>query len=317
MLSSLIHTSKILLILLLISSSLGAQSIEEEFTLKTDKGELVGTLLSPSADKIPLAIIIAGSGPTDRNGNNSMMTNNSLKMLAEGLLSQDIATLRFDKRGIGASKEAGIDESELRFDQMVEDVAAWIDTLSKDSRFSNITVIGHSEGSTIGMIASQSKQVSKYISIAGPGERASDKITEQLVIQAPAIVEMTNPILEKLNNGETVDSIPPMLYSLFRPSVQPYLISWFRYDPKKEIAKLDKPILIIQGTTDIQVSLSDADQLSKSNRRSEKFIIEGMNHVLKDADKDRIKNTTTYNNPNLPLSEGLIDVIVDFIKKEQ
>lgn len=316
MLSSLIHTSKILLILLLISSSLGAQSIEE-FTLKTDKGELVGTLLSPSADKIPLAIIIAGSGPTDRNGNNSMMTNNSLKMLAEGLLSQDIATLRFDKRGIGASKEAGIDESELRFDQMVEDVAAWIDTLSKDSRFSNITVIGHSEGSTIGMIASQSKQVSKYISIAGPGERASDKIKEQLVIQAPAIVEMTNPILEKLNNGETVDSIPPMLYSLFRPSVQPYLISWFRYDPKKEIAKLDKPILIIQGTTDIQVSLSDADQLSKSNRRSEKFIIEGMNHVLKDADKDRIKNTTTYNNPNLPLSEGLIDVIVNFIKKEQ
>lgn len=316
MLSSLIHTSKTLLILLLISSSLGAQSIEE-FTLKTDKGELVGTLLSPSADKIPLAIIIAGSGPTDRNGNNSMMTNNSLKMLAEGLLSQDIATLRFDKRGIGASKEAGIDESELRFDQMVEDVAAWIDTLSKDSRFSNITVIGHSEGSTIGMIASQSKQVSKYISIAGPGERASDKIKEQLVIQAPAIVEMTNPILEKLNNGETVDSIPPMLYSLFRPSVQPYLISWFRYDPKKEIAKLDKPILIIQGTTDIQVSLSDADQLSKSNRRSEKFIIEGMNHVLKDADKDRIKNTTTYNNPNLPLSEGLIDVIVNFIKKEQ
>ena len=107
-----------------------------------------------------------------------------------------------------------------------------------------------------------------------------------------------------------------MLYSLFRPSVQPYMISWFKYDPQKEIAKLDIPILIIQGTTDIQVSISDADKLALGNKKSQKIIIEGMNHILKDADANRQKNIETYSIPDLPLNKELIRIIVNFIEKK-
>ena len=104
-----------------------------------------------------------------------------------------------------------------------------------------------------------------------------------------------------------------MLSSLFRPSIQPYLISWFKYDPQKEIKKLEKPVLIIQGTTDIQVSIEDAKKLSNANQKAKLIIIEGMNHIFKEAVLDRQKNVLTYSQPKLPIKKELVKVIVDFI----
>jgi len=193
--------------------------------------------MSQSDEKQPLVLIIAGSGPTDRNGNNPMMANNSLKMLADELAKNSIASLRYDKRGIGASAASGIEESELRFDHMIDDTKAWVDTLSKDNRFSSLIILGHSEGSTIGMIVSQSKLVSKYISLAGPGVKAKDKKMEQLKVQAPYWAEQAEPIFDKIEMGEFVEEVPPLLFSILRPSVQPYMHSWFQYDPQIEVAR--------------------------------------------------------------------------------
>ncbi|WP_462319049.1 alpha/beta hydrolase [Marinilabilia sp.] len=289
---------------------------EEAITLDTKTGSIEGTLSHPSSEgKIHVALIIAGSGPTDRNGNNPMMTNNSLKMLAEGLAENNIASVRYDKRGIARSMSAGLNESDLRFDNYVDDAKAWIDMLAEDSRFSEIVVIGHSEGSLIGMIASQKDEVAKFISLEGSGLPAGDLLREQLKNQSPMVLDPSLPIIEKLEKGETVDSVPKMLYSLFRPSVQPYMISWFKYDPQDEIAKLDKPILIVQGTTDIQTSISDAEKLAQANPKAEKLIIEEMNHILKEAEADRQKNIQTYNDPDLPLKDGLIKSLVEFIEE--
>ena len=192
----------VILFFLFISTSLAAQSLEEDLTLTTDTGNIEGSLLCPKAKKqVPLVLIIAGSGPTDRNGNNALMENNSLKMLAEGLAENEIASLRFDKRGIAKSASSGIEEIDLRFETMIYDVEAWIDMLSKDKRFSEIVVLGHSEGSTIGMIASQKKEVGKYISLAGPGVKASEKIKEQLSGQAPFLMDQAVPILDSLEWG--------------------------------------------------------------------------------------------------------------------
>lgn len=303
------------LILLAITFNLLAQS-EETVTLVTKTGEIKGSiLLPPLAKKQPLVLIISGSGPTDRNGNNPVMTNNSLKMLAGELQKQGIASLRFDKRGIGESKNAGLKESDLRFEHYVEDVKAWIELIKVDKRFSEIIILGHSEGSLIGMIAAQKSAVKKFISVAGPGIPAGDIIREQLKAQPPFVLSQSLPIIAKLENGETVDEVPQMLNSLFRPSVQPYMVSWFKYNPQIEIAKLDKPILVIQGTTDIQVSVSDADKLNEANSKSQKFIIEGMNHVLKEAEANRQKNIQTYSMPNLPLKTELAEAVVKFIKE--
>jgi pimeloyl-ACP methyl ester carboxylesterase len=292
------------------------KAVEETVMLHTETGDLEGTLLLPDGgEKRPVALIIAGSGPTDRDGNNPMMSNNSLKMLATALAEDGIASLRYDKRGIGRSAAAGLDESELRFEHYVEDAKGWIDLLSADKRFSGVVVIGHSEGSLIGMIASQKTTVAKYVSLAGVGQSADKTLQQQLAQQPPVVLDQSLPIIDKLVAGETVDNVPPMLNSLFRPSVQPYLISWFKYDPAKEIAKLKIPVLIIQGTTDIQVTIEDADKLAAAYPKAQKEIIEGMNHILKEATHDRTQNIQTYSQPELPLKTELAPIINEFINR--
>lgn len=306
----------VVLCLLLLAGNMVAQNMGEPITLETKTGEIKGTLLCPPAvKKMPVVLMIAGSGPTDRNGNNPMMTNNSLKMLAEGLFDKGIATVRFDKRGIADSKNAGLKEIDLRFENYVEDVEEWVELLKKDSRFSDIHLLGHSEGSLIGMIAAQKGNVTKFISIAGVGSPAGEILREQLKAQPPMVLQMASPFIEKMERGETVDDVPQMLQSLFRPIVQPYMISWLKYDPQKEIAKLNMPVLIVQGTTDIQVTVSEADKLANANKKATKQIIEGMNHILKAADIDRQKNLQTYSMPDLPLKEGLVDIIAAFIRQ--
>lgn len=298
------------------TANLWAQPSGETMTLKTETGELAGTLLYPEANnKVPVVLIIAGSGPTDRNGNNPMMTNNSLKMLAEGLFENKIASLRFDKRGIGKSAGAMGKEIDLRFETYIEDAKAWADFLIKDTRFKEIVIVGHSEGSLIGMIAAKEIGAAKFISIAGPGVPAGEIIREQLKAQPPFVTDLAYPILDKMERGETQDSIPPMLNALFRPSVQPYIISWFKYDPQQEIVKLNCPVLILQGSTDIQVGVGDAEKLATANPKARKVILEGMNHILKDAEADRMKNIATYADPKLPLKKGLIELIVTFMNE--
>lgn len=287
---------------------------ELPLTLKTKTGNIEGTLMFPAAKlPVPVALIIAGSGPTDRDGNNPSMTNNSLKMLAAELAKKGIASLRYDKRGIGLSKSAGGSEKDLRFENFIEDALDWCKLLKKDISFNQVVVIGHSEGSLIGMVVSQNPEVNKFVSLAGAGFPADQIVREQLKSQPPAIIAQSSPILDELVKGNTVENVPVLLNSLFRTSVQPYMISWFKYDPQKEIAKLNKPVLIVQGTTDIQVSLDNANKLNAANPNSKLVVIEGMNHILKKADADPIKNTLTYRQPDLPIVGQLIDSIADFI----
>lgn len=288
---------------------------ETNVTLKINIDQLYGTLTVPDdVKKCPVALIIAGSGPTDRNGNNPMMKNNSLKMLAEALAKNGIASLRFDKRGIGESKASAVTESSLVFENYTEDAKSWINFLKQDKRFTQLTVIGHSEGSLIGMIAGA--KANKFISIAGAGESADKLLKSQISSKSNKQVEdMTFPIIDSLKAGNKVNKVDPLLNSLFRASIQPYLISWFKYDPQIEIKKLTVPVLIIQGNNDLQVSVKDAENLSQANKNAELVIIDKMNHVLKIIDGDKQANMASYNNENLPVSETMVNKIVSFIKK--
>ncbi len=288
----------------------------ETVTLHTPTGDLQGTLLvPPSKGKVPVALIIAGSGPTDRNGNNPRMKNNSLKLLAEALYRNGIATLRYDKRGVGASKQAGLSEEKLRFGMYINDAEGWVNLLARNKMFGSIIVIGHSQGSLIGMVAAQNPAVKKFISLEGAGEPIQVVLRRQLESQPEQVKALALPILDSLQNGQKVKNVSPLLYTLFRPSIQPYWMSWFRYDPQKEMAKLHKPVLIVQGTTDIQVSRTDAENLKKANPAARLLIVKGMNHILKNAPAGRLENIKTYNEPGLPLKKQLVSGVVDFIKE--
>ncbi len=290
-----------------------------EVTLKTSTGALNGTLEIPAtAEKSCVVLILAGSGPTDRDGNSLGLSgkNDSLKLVATALAKAGIPSLRGDKRGVAASKAAGPNEEDLRFDSYVDDTVAWIDFLQSVRGYQKVIILGHSEGGLIGLVAAAQKPVAGYISVAGSSRRASVVLREQLATQLPPKLRTeANVILQQLDQGVLVNKFSAALDPVFRKSVQPYLISWFHYTPTEEIARLTCPILIIQGTTDIQVSTTDADALQSASPGSSLVKIDGMNHVLKEVPTDEKSQLASYADPELPLAPGLMAPIEAFIRK--
>ena len=274
--------------------------------------EVQGTLLSPKGSaQPPLAILIAGSGPTDRDGNQAQFKNNSLKYLAEGLAQRGIAVFRYDKRVIAQIKNGTAQEEKMTFEDEVKDALLVVDYFKK--KYKNITLVGHSEGALIGLLAAQKGGISKFVSLAGAGSSSATLIEEQIAKNAPQLKEESQKIINQLRKGELVENISSYLAPVFRKSVQPYLISWFKYEPAQEIAKLSIPILIVQGTNDLQVDSKQAQLLKKAQPKAQLLLIEGMNHVLKKV-KTMEENQQSYLNPDLPIPTELVEGIASFIK---
>jgi len=290
----------------------------EQIVLKTVNSAIYGTLETPKGTQpVPVALIISGSGPTDRDGNSAIAgKNNSLKMLAEVLAAKGIASVRYDKRGVAARAGIRPKEEEIRFEVFIKDAEEWGRLLLQDRRFSMLIITGHSEGALIGSVACKRIGAQGFISIAGAGRPAFEVIYTQLKKNTlPELLSEANIILDHLKKGETTDRVPPSLMYLFRPSIQPYLISWFRYDPAHELSQLTVPVLIVQGTTDLQVSILDAELLSKANKSARLLIIDGMNHVLKTVPNDLELQIKSYSNPGLPIPSELTDKMAAFIKE--
>ena len=279
-----------------------------------DNHNIHGTLIESKNPNSTLAVIIAGSGPTDRDGNNINIKGNYLMMLAEGLYENGISTFRYDKRGVGKSLGDIKSVNEIKFSDYINDVISIINHFRETKKYKRITVIGHSEGALIGMIASRSI-ADNFISIAGSGEDYLTLIERQLSIQPEYIKSMSTPILKQLKNKKLVDSVPPLLNSLFRLDVQMYLIDASSYLPLVEISKLDIPVLIIQGTHDIQIGIDDAIKLDVAAKNSQLEIIDGMNHVFRQASENRLLNLQTYGNPNIPIDNIMVEIISAFINK--
>lgn len=296
-----------------------AASKSETVVLDTPGGKLYGTLELPARGAAPhaVALIISGSGPTDRNGNSSVIpgANNSLRYLAEGLASEGIASLRYDKRGVAESVMAAKSEEDLRFDTYIDDAVLWGQRLRADKRFSSLVVVGHSEGSLIGMVAARRLGAEGFVSVAGAGRRADVVILEQMKQQlSPELYAKTEEIFRALAEGRVVADVPDALAPLFRPSVQPYVGSWLKYDPAAEVSKLKVPVLIAQGEHDLQVSVADAKLLSKAQPAARLLLVAGMNHVLKDAPAEARQQAAAYSDPALPVAPKLLAEVVAFVK---
>jgi hypothetical protein len=298
------------------AESISVYPNEKEISIYSASGsKLYGTLLSKNNQQ-KIAIIVAGSGPTDRNGNSTLAAaTNEYKMLAHSLDSQNIASFRYDKRGIAKSAVANFKESDLAFDDYVKDAENIFDYLDDTLGFKNVYFIGHSEGSLIAMLASEKKNVKGYISVAGAGRPIEVILEEQMRKQPlPDSVKQKIPLIfNQLKKGNEVSDFPEMLAPLFRKSIQPYMISWMKYSPENEIKKLECPVLIIQGGCDVQVQIADAKNLKNANKKSMIDIIPNMSHTLKNAGKDCMDEKKTYTDGSMPIDQKLVEDIVNFI----
>ncbi|MDD2103994.1 alpha/beta hydrolase [Pseudomonas putida] len=302
--------------LTLISGFAQATVLQRPITLDTGTGELFGSLLLPKSETpVPVVLIISGSGPTDRDGNNpDGGRNDSLKRLAWVLAKHNIASVRYDKRGVAASLAAAPDERNLSVEGYVADTEAWSRKLKTDPRFSQLILLGHSEGALIASLAAPSVDAAAVISMSGSARPIDQVLREQLGNRLPPpLVLRSNQLLDSLKAGKTDDNVPPQLQVIFRPSVQPYLISLFRQDPAAAFARLKMPALIIQGSNDIQVGINDAKLLKAAKPDAELALIEGMNHVMRIVPNDVKRQLASYKDPQLPLAAELGTRILAFI----
>ncbi len=280
-------------------------------------GKIYGTLRIPQKKKhtaMPVVLIIPGSGAVNRDGNAALsLRGNTYKMLADSLAHYGIASFRYDKRGIGESKALVTEEANLRFRDFVDDAAHITAFLRRDPQFSKIIIAGHSQGSLIGMMVAQQTPINGFISLDGAGASIDSILMRQLSRNKKTDQkEKLKHIIDSIKAGETVKDYQP--YSIFNPNVQPLLSSWMQIKPTAVIKKLQIPILIINGTTDLQVHVKQARLLAKAAPSAQTVIIDGMNHILKNAPKNRKENLKTYQDPELGLNKKLVVSMVAFIR---
>lgn len=280
-------------------------------------GALHGTLID-KRHKDPVVLVVPGSGPTDRDGNNPMgMKTDSYKLLAEALIEEDIASVRIDKRGMFGS--AGTGDPNITSPQAyVDDIHAWIDAIKAERESKCVFLLGHSEGALMVSLAAEGRDdVCGLILVSGMGRTFGAVLREQLTsnpANAP-VLDQALHALDELEAGRSVDvsEMHPALLPLFAPNVQPYMKALINIDPVEALRRANKKTLIVQGTRDIQVSVEDARLLDKAPKTKLR-LIENMNHILKEAPADRAGNIATYANPSLPLATDFVGQIEEFIE---
>ncbi|KQY15683.1 hydrolase [Rhizobium sp. Root73] len=284
------------------------------------QGALRGTMILP-AQSAPMILIIPGSGPTDRDGNNPQGVKAApYRLLAEGLGEQGIGSVRIDKRGMFGSHAAVEDPNAVTVDDYVQDAGVWIDVIRSRTGAGCVWLLGHSEGGLVALAAAERlKNVCGVILVATAGRPLGEVLREQLSANADIahLMDAASHAIDELSAGRRVDAsqIPPELSPLFGQAVQNFLISTFALDPADLASKPPKPILIMQGERDLQVSVADAKLLNEAAPHAKSVILPDTNHVLKTVgSNDRNENIATYFADNLPLAPGVVDAISRFVK---
>jgi pimeloyl-ACP methyl ester carboxylesterase len=300
-----------LILYLFATSVVFAQIQSEEITVHNKEIELPGTL-TYSKENTPLIIWVHGSGPVDRNGNQPAQNVNSnyIQQFRVAINTKNIAFFSYDKRT--ANKENSAFFKDTKIMDFALDAQAVVDHFKNKKIFSEIILIGHSQGSLVAMLAS--KNIDKYISLAGAGETIDKTMIRQISKNNPTLGAAAKQQFDTLRVKEKIEVIHPFLISVFAKPKQSFWYSWMLLNPLEEIKKLSMPVLIINGDKDLQVQIKDAEALHAANSKSKLVIIKNMNHVLKDIQKEE-DNLSSYYSGAFPISEKLIETIGSFVKK--
>ncbi|WP_166041526.1 alpha/beta fold hydrolase [Sphingosinicella sp. YJ22] len=293
--------------------------VSTEVSVPGPDGALRGTLTAPEGNARAAVLILPGSGPTDRDGNNPIGVRAApYRLLAEGLAERGVASVRIDKRGLFGSREAVPNGNAATIADYAADVGAWLPEVRRRTGASCVWLLGHSEGGLVALAAREREGVCGLILATAPGRPLGQVIREQLranPANAPFLDEALAAI-DRLERGERVDEagVSPVLRPLFNAAVQPLLIDLMSHDPARMIAGYDRPVLILSGGRDVQIGEADARALSSANPGARLVVLPNVNHVLKAVDSDdRAANLATYGNANLPLADGVVSSIADFL----
>jgi uncharacterized protein len=275
-------------------------------------GAIDAWLSTPSGpEQPPVALLIAGSGSTDHDGNGPQVKPATLKKLSDALVARGIATLRYDKRGAGGWKPDYGKPEDFRFKDYVDDAAALVAHLRASGKFSKIIVIGHSEGGLVGILTARRIPVDKLVLLAVAARKQGDLLKAQLEKKLPP--EKYAPIakaIDAIMAGEIVDPPPPGL--AIPPSLQPGIASAFTEDPIPPLQKIEEPILVVAGDKDSQLARLDFLALTTAAFAAKTLWVPEMNHVLVDVTDDA-DDLAAYNQPERPLDPDMIEAVADFI----
>jgi pimeloyl-ACP methyl ester carboxylesterase len=279
---------------------------------KVRVGAIDAWLSTPSGiERPPVALLIAGSGSTDHDGNGPQIKPATLKKLSDALVARGIATLRYDKRGAGGWKPEYGKPADFRFKDYVDDAAALVSHLRADGKFSKVIVIGHSEGGLVGILTARRIPVDKLVLLAVAARKQGDLLKAQLEKKLPpdkfaAVAKAIDSIMA----GEIVDPPPPGL--AIPPPLQPGIASAFSEDPIPPLQKIEEPILIVAGGKDSQLARVDFLALTTAAFAAKTLWLPEMNHALVDV-SDEADDLAAYNQPERPLDADMIEAVADFI----
>ncbi|MBY0488600.1 MAG: hypothetical protein K2R93_02050 [Gemmatimonadaceae bacterium] len=287
-----------------------------EIKVTRDPARMVGTLLTPrGVSKPPIVLFVGGAGPVDRNGNlaGAPLRTDAFRQLAESLATRGIASLRYDKRGVGANAPATLPEHQTVFDVFSLDVGAWIYELRRRT-MAPVVVLGHDEGALVAAVSQRGVPADAYIFIGGPSRQADELLREQLLPGQPAdVAARIDTLIRAMRADSIVDAVPFQLAGLFRPTLQPYLISWMRYHPAAEMSRILAPCLLVHGVHDLQQTAAEADTLAKAQPLCLRASVDSMTHTLKRGGSELAQQEAAWRDPNEPLAPGLVRTIADFV----
>jgi uncharacterized protein len=311
------------MLMLMLTAPAAAQTMPVELTAPGPDGPLAGTLLDPDP-KAPLVIILPGSGPTDRDGNNRLGVSGSpYRQLAEALAAKGVATLRADKRAQFGSKAAQTDPYAATTSGYADDAHAWADMLMKRTGRRCVWLLGHSEGGLVALVAAQKPVGICGLILLGAGGRPIGEILRDQLKANPAnatLLPQASAAIDSLEAGRHVPeaTLPVALRPLLADKLQPYWIDLMSHDPAKLIAATRLPILILQGDHDIQVSVGDAEALKRAQPAAELTLLPGINHVLKPVASDgRAANIATYTDASLSISPLIAEDVARFVTSKR
>jgi uncharacterized protein len=279
-------------------------------------GNLDAVLTTPAdVERPPVALLIAGSGSTDRDGNGPQAKPATLKKLAEQLAERKIATLRYDKRGAGGWKPEFGKPEDFRFKDYVDDAVSLVNYLRDGGKFSRVAVAGHSEGGLVAILAARQTQLDRVVLLVTAARRQGDLLKAQLERRQipPDVLEPILKAIDSIMAGQTIDP-PPRGFSI-APSMQPSLASAFVIDPIDPLKSIDKPVLIVGGGRDLQVARLDFAALSAASPLAKTLWVPDMNHVLIDVTDDA-DNMAAYSQTDRALDTTMIDAVAAFIKAD-
>lgn len=299
-----------------------AVPVSREVEAPGPAGPLKGTLVEAADRRAPAVLIIPGSGPTDRDGNNPLGIRAApYRLLAEALAARGVASVRIDKRGMFGSRAATPDPNAVTLDDYAQDARAWVDTLRRE-RGGCIWLAGHSEGGVVALAAVRrsAEGICGLVLLATPGRPLGEALKAQLR-DNPANASLlgeADRAIDALQAGGRVDvaALHPALAALFAPAVQGFLASLLPVDPATLLAGVDRPVLIVAGGRDLQVPAADARRLGAAQPAARLAFLPDMNHVLKAvASDDRAANMAAYADPALPLAPGVADAVAGFVRR--